>query len=224
MKKQHLTVSVLTLLTSLVLCSCQSPYSLSDMWSNDSSPIDENTNLYYPESEPNQSNTNQTTTTSKPLAVATQPTHKVAVPQSYYLAEGHPVSHQTADKNWVESQESSEYTIQLANNEKASSVANILQKAPKNERMAQVEYDANGQIKYVGVYGTYPNKEAAEVALNKLPPEMRKKAKVKSWSNIQEKANSVPKTASDDNSIALPTLGNPVDTSSNEDSDASAQY
>lgn len=186
MKKQYWALSILVSAASISLSSCQSGYSFSELWSNDADISTENqnktNNLYYPEP----STSSQQANTS--LKTATKPTYKVAVPASYYLATGVPQSHQNADKNWIDQQNASGYTIELDNNERASVVAKTLQEAPKNERMAQIQYDKNGKPMYLGVYGSFLNKEAAKAALEKLPPEMREKAKIKSWNNVQEKA------------------------------------
>lgn len=169
MKKQALCA--LLTVTVISLSACQST-SLSDIWSDDS---DNKTNsVYYPE--------NSATPTK------TTPVRTVTVPQSYYLSEGKPQSHKNVDKNWVNEQNSSSYTIELATG-KASSVAEILQNSPKDQRMAQVAY---GNGKYAGVYGTFPSQSAAQAALDKLPPDLRKNAQIQSWDTVQENVSSAP--------------------------------
>lgn len=110
----------------------------------------------------------------------------VTVPDSYHVGEYHsPVSFKDRDKNWVSSQNPQGYTIEVADEEKASSVAQKLYKAPKNDRMAQVKYQRNGKVYYKGVYGTYDSPEAAQKALDSLPPEIKQGAGVKNWGSVQ---------------------------------------
>ncbi len=110
----------------------------------------------------------------------------VVVPDSYHVSAEHsPTSHKDIDREWVNQQNAEGYTIELATGDKASQVANTLQKAPKNERMAEVKYERNGKIYYKGLYGTYKSREAAEQALGALPPDVKQNAGIKTWSSIQ---------------------------------------
>lgn len=110
----------------------------------------------------------------------------VVVPESYHVGVNHsPTPHTDVDREWVNSQNAQNYTIELAEGEKASDVANALYKAPKSERMAEVHYQRDGKSYYKGVYGTYPNQEAAQKALNSLPEDMKAKAGVKTWGSVQ---------------------------------------
>ncbi|KTD75279.1 SPOR domain-containing protein [Legionella waltersii] len=116
-----------------------------------------------------------------------QSSQGVVVPDSYHVGEYHsPVSFKDRDKGWVSSQNPQGYTIELADDQKASKVANKLYKAPKNDRMAQVRYQKNGKQYYKGVYGTYNSPEAAQKALEQLPDEVKQGAGVKSWGSVQE--------------------------------------
>jgi len=110
------------------------------------------------------------------------PSSNVVVPQSYHVGMGHPESSKHADKNWVDTQNPQGYTIELANSDKASRVANVLYKAPKTERTAEVKA-YNGS--YKGLYGSYPTYEAAQAQLNSLPDDLKQNADIKTWSNIQ---------------------------------------
>jgi hypothetical protein len=115
-----------------------------------------------------------------------QSSQSVFVPDSYHVGEYHsPVSFKDRDRNWVKSQNPQGYTIEVADDEKASHVAQKLYKAPKSDRMAQVKYQRNGKAYYKGLYGTYDNAEAAQKALDALPPEMKQGAGVKNWGNVQ---------------------------------------
>lgn len=110
----------------------------------------------------------------------------VVVPESYHVGVNHaPTPHTDRDKEWVNSQNSQSYTIELADDEKASEVANTLYKAPKSERMAEVKYQRDGKAYYKGVYGTYPSYEAAQQALKSLPEDVKQKAGVKTWGSVQ---------------------------------------
>ncbi len=114
----------------------------------------------------------------------------VNVPDSYHVGEYHsPVSFKDRDRNWVSSQNPQGYTIQVADDEKASRVAQKLYKAPKNDRMAQIKYQRNGKSYYKGVYGTYSSQEAAQKALDELPPDIKQGAGVTPWGNIQNNLN-----------------------------------
>jgi hypothetical protein len=110
----------------------------------------------------------------------------VDVPDSYHVGESHaPVSFKDRDKQWVSSQNPQGYTIELADDEKAAAVAKKLYQAPKTDRRAQIQYQKNGKPYYKGVYGSYDSQEAAEKALDQLPPEVKQGAGVKNWSNVQ---------------------------------------
>lgn len=112
---------------------------------------------------------------------------QVTVPDSYHVGAFHsPVSFKDRDKTWVSGQNPQGYTIEIANGDKASQVAQKLYKAPKNDRMAQVKYNSNGKAYYKGVYGTYPDAAAAQKALDALPSEIKQGASVKNWSSVQQ--------------------------------------
>lgn len=111
---------------------------------------------------------------------------EVVVPETYHMSSMHaPIPHSDRDKTWVNSQSSNGYTIELADDEKASNVANTLYKAPKKERMAEVRYQKEGKTYYKGLYGSYPSYEAAQQALKDLPEDMRQHAGIKTWGSVQ---------------------------------------
>ena len=113
--------------------------------------------------------------------------HPVSVPDSYHVgASRQPVKHQNMDQQWVSSQSSTSYTIEVADSDKPAAVANTLLKVPKNERMAEIKVQQGDRSSYKGVYGTYPTKEAAEQARQTLPADVQSAAQVKSWGSIQE--------------------------------------
>jgi septal ring-binding cell division protein DamX len=95
-------------------------------------------------------------------------------------------SHKSRDKNWAQTQNGNDYTIQLDNNAKASSVAKTLTKAPRQYRKAQIRYQKNGQSRYTGVYGSYKSKKEAQQAYDKLPSDLKSQANIKKWNSIQQ--------------------------------------
>lgn len=109
------------------------------------------------------------------------------VPESYHVGSTRsPIASKDLDKTWVTSQNPASYTIQIAEGDKAARVAGTLQKAPKNERMAEVKYQHDGKEYYKGLYGTYPNQEAANKALNALPDDVKQGAAVQTWGSVQQ--------------------------------------
>ena len=111
---------------------------------------------------------------------------QVSVPDSYHVSTYHPPEKsKNVDEQWVAGQNATGYTIEVADGDKASSVANTLLQAPKNERKAEVKYQQGDKTLYKGVYGTYPTAEAAQQALQTLPTDLQQKASVKSWGTIQ---------------------------------------
>lgn len=110
----------------------------------------------------------------------------VSVPDSYHVGTSRqPVKHQSMDHQWASSQNSTSYTIEVADSDKPAAVANTLLKVPKNERMAEIKVQQGDKTSYKGVYGTYPTKEAAEQARQALPADVQSAAQVKSWGSIQ---------------------------------------
>lgn len=205
MMKKQLYVCVLAAITTLSLSSCQS---YTELWPEDSSWGD-NTSSTRPSQQkivaPVKKTAPASSSASNKSGAGTVSKSGVVLPATYYLAEGTPVSHQTSDTNWVETQSSTGYTIQLAESTSAPAVAQTLQKAPKSARMAQVQYNDNGKAGYMGVYGTYATKEEADAALAKLPANLQSSAKVESWSSVQEKTTTTS-SSSTETSIAPPDV------------------
>lgn len=116
----------------------------------------------------------------------TQAQQSVTVPESYHVGSFHsPVAHKDQDKNWVAGQNPQSYTIEIANDEKASQVANKLLRTPKTQRAAEIKYQQNGKPYYKGVYGSFQSQEEAQQALNALPEEVKTGANIQSWGTVQ---------------------------------------
>ncbi len=116
-----------------------------------------------------------------------EPSQNVVVPESYHVSSYQaPTPAKDLDRTWVNSQNPQAYTIQLADDEKASRVANTLQKAPKNEHMAEVKYQRGGKAYYKGLYGSYPSAEAAQQALSDLPADIKQDAGIQTWGSVQQ--------------------------------------
>lgn len=110
----------------------------------------------------------------------------VDVPNSYHVNSYQtPVSFKDRDKDWVTKQNPQGYTIEVADEEKAAQVAQKLFKAPKSDRRAQIKYQRNGKEYYKGVYGSFESQEAAQKALDSLPPDVKQGAGVKQWGAVQ---------------------------------------
>ncbi len=121
-----------------------------------------------------------------PINYDTQP-QNVVVPESYHVGpNASPMSSKDRDRNWVSNQNPMGYTIVIADNEKANRVAGALQKAPKNEHMAEISYQNGGRAFYKGLYGSYADYESAQKALNNLPQDLKQDAEIKSWSSVQQ--------------------------------------
>ncbi len=119
-------------------------------------------------------------------AYSSEEKHQVVVPESYHVgAEHSPAPPKDVDRAWINQQNSQGYTIELADGDKASQVANTLYKAPKQERMAEIKYQREGKTYYKGLYGTYSSHEAAEQALSSLPPDVKQNAGIKTWGSVQ---------------------------------------
>lgn len=115
-----------------------------------------------------------------------KPQSRVNVPETYHVGAFHsPLSAKDRDRNWVSQQNSQGYTIEIADDEKASQVAKKLYQIPKNEPMAEVNYQRGGKQYYKGLYGSYNSPEEAQKALNALPEDIKKGAGIKNWSNVK---------------------------------------
>ncbi|MDP1602596.1 MAG: SPOR domain-containing protein [Legionella sp.] len=111
---------------------------------------------------------------------------QVTVPDSYHVGAYHsPTAAKDRDRRWVSSQNPQGYTIEIADDEKASQVAKKLYQIPKKEPMAEIKYQRDGKAYYKGLYGTYVNPEEAQKALNSLPDDVKQGAGIRNWGNLQ---------------------------------------
>ena len=114
------------------------------------------------------------------------PNKEVRVPESYHVGSYHsPVSFHEREQSWVTRQNPGAYTIELAEGEKASVVAQSLYKAPKNQRMAQLKSVHGHKTYYRAVYGSYATVEEAQQALEALPTDLKNSAVIKTWNKVQ---------------------------------------
>jgi septal ring-binding cell division protein DamX len=96
------------------------------------------------------------------------------------------VSAKNVDVGWVQQQNPGSSTILIGSDSKPLPVSMALMQAPKDQRSAALKYEKNGQIYYSGVYGTYNDQNSAEQALQKLPENLRKTAKIVNWDAVQQ--------------------------------------
>lgn len=110
----------------------------------------------------------------------------VKVPDSYHVGAFHsPMKAKDRDRNWVNQQNSQGYTIEIADDEKAAQVAKKLYQIPKNEPMAEINYERSGKRYYKGLYGSYHSLDEAQRALNALPEDVKQGAGIKNWGNVK---------------------------------------
>ncbi len=171
------TSKIIICISLSYLTACSIDGTSSNFYSYGPSRSD-NTQMIYPDSYDSRNyQTEQKYNYNPPKSAET-----VEVPDSYHVGYGHPTSAKDMDKTWVKNQNPNSYTIELAKDSKPATVAGVLHEAPKNERSAEIK-TSNGS--YTGVYGSYPNYEAAKQKLDSLPENVRGKASIKSWQTIQ---------------------------------------
>ncbi len=95
------------------------------------------------------------------------------------------VSAKNVDVNWVQQQNPNALTILVASEEQALPVGMALTQTPKDQRTAALKYEKNGRMQYSGVYGSYLDNETAQQAMEKLPDDLKNKAKIVTWSEMQ---------------------------------------
>lgn len=95
------------------------------------------------------------------------------------------VSAKNVDVAWVQQQNPGALTILVATEDQPLPVGMALTQTPKDQRSAALRYERNGHMQYSGVYGSYADQETAEQAMQKLPDELKNKAKIVSFSQMQ---------------------------------------
>jgi len=114
------------------------------------------------------------------------PSRGVTIPDSYHVGANHsPTPHKERDRDWVQSQNPQKYTIEIADDAKAASVASKLYQVPKVDRSAEIKYQKDGKTYYKGLYGTFNSQDDALKALQSLPDDLKKGAGVKNWGSVQ---------------------------------------
>ena len=91
---------------------------------------------------------------------------------------------------WLSKQEPKEYTIQLSSSRNIKSIKKSYNENNIKENGGYFHYVRDGVNRYALVYGSYKTVAAANIAIKKLPPNMRKTTpwvrKIKSLQNISK--------------------------------------
>jgi septal ring-binding cell division protein DamX len=115
------------------------------------------------------------------------PKQPVSVPESYHVNAYHaPAMSKDVDHQWVSGQNATAYTIEVAEGEQPAEVASALMKTPKSDRSAQIKYQQGDTTRYKGIYGSYKTMQDAEIALQKLPDDVKARAQIKSFGSVQQ--------------------------------------
>ena len=105
-------------------------------------------------------------------------------------ANGITLSFNISPKLWLEKQEPNKYTIQVASSRNESSIKKSFEDNNIKGNGGYYHYIRDGVDRYALVYGTYKTVAAANVAMKKLPENLRKKTpwvrKIKSLQNISK--------------------------------------
>lgn len=89
-------------------------------------------------------------------------------------------------KLWIVQQNPSYYTLQLASSKNRALIEKYITENDLQGHAGYYESIRNGQAWYALVYGTYPNKGAAQAAVDSLPQALRKwKPWVRQYADIQ---------------------------------------
>lgn len=172
-------------LTALSLCGC-----LMDGTPSWDSTSTENDSYFTMQSMPNYESTEgyNTSYDSYLSLPDTDTSPGVVVPKTYHLGNytNTPPTSKDEDRQWVNQQNPSGYTIEVSKDVKPAPVANKLQQMPKNERSVEVRSQSGS---YLGLHGSYPNREAAEQQLNNLPSSVKDNAQIKNWHSIQNQVD-----------------------------------
>lgn len=89
------------------------------------------------------------------------------------------------DDVWVSEQPKTAYTIELIQDSQPAVVANQLLRAPTSGHHAFYRYVKNGTTHYLGLYGSYTTHEAAQVAMDALPDQLKMRATIKRFNALK---------------------------------------
>lgn len=110
--------------------------------------------------------------------------------QAVTPAYGKSISFQVGPIAWLKKQEPNKYTIQLASSRNEKSIKSSFDKNNLKGHGGYYHYKRDGVDRYALVYGSYRTVAAANIALKKLPDELRKKTpwvrKIKSLQKLSE--------------------------------------
>lgn len=95
--------------------------------------------------------------------------------QAVAPAKGKTLSFQVGPIIWLKKQEPNKYTIQLASSRNEKSIKQSYEKNNLKGKGGYYHYVRDGIDRYALVYGSYKTVAAANVAMKKLPDELRKK-------------------------------------------------
>ena len=105
-------------------------------------------------------------------------------------ANGITLSFNISPELWLEKQEPNKYTIQVASSRNESSIKKSFEDNNIKGNGGYYHYIRDGVDRYALIYGTYKTVAAANVAIKKLPENLRKKTpwvrKIKSLQNISK--------------------------------------
>jgi len=105
-------------------------------------------------------------------------------------AIGQSLSFQVAPESWLKKQEPNKYTIQLASSRNEKSIKKSFDDNSLKGKGGYYHYVRDGIDRYALIYGSYKTVAAANVAIKKLPENLRKKTpwvrKIKSLQKISQ--------------------------------------
>ena len=105
-------------------------------------------------------------------------------------AKGVTLSFNVSPLSWLEKQEPNKYTIQVASSRNEKSIKKSFEDNNVKGKGGYYHYIRDGVDRYALIYGSYKTVAAANVAMKKLPENLRKKTpwvrKIKSLQNISK--------------------------------------
>ena len=105
-------------------------------------------------------------------------------------AKGQTLSFQIGPIKWLKKQKPEKYTIQLASSRNEKSIIRSYEKHNLKGKGGYYHYEREGVERFALVYGTYKTVAEANIAMKKLPDELRKKTpwvrRIKSIHNVSK--------------------------------------